>query len=104
MREVSLNSLGLFGTRASQRKHSIYRKSSNSGCQDNYQYKRDGYTVINQRQYVERNLVKALNHCRLENMKKLIEPSYSLEVSNIGDIFFYISLGLLLGLLEKKNV
>ena len=26
------------------------------------------------RKDVEGNLVKALNHCRLENMKKLIEP------------------------------
>ena len=25
---------------------------------------------------VEGNLVKSLNHCRLENMKKLVEPSF----------------------------
>ena len=48
---------------------------------------------------IEGNLVKALNQCRLENMKKLIEPSFFLELSNIGDNFFHISLGLLLGLL-----
>ena len=48
---------------------------------------------------LEGNLVKALNQCRLENMKKLIEPSFFFELSNIGDKFFHISLGLLLGLL-----
>ena len=39
---------------------------------------------------LEENLVKALNHCRLENMKKLIEPLFFLELSNIGDNFFHI--------------
>ena len=47
---------------------------------------------------VEGNLVKALNHCRLENMKKLIEPYFFWELSNIEDIFFTISLGWILGL------
>ena len=48
---------------------------------------------------LEGNLVKALNQCRLENMKKLIEPSFFFELSNIRDNFFHISFGLLLGLL-----
>ena len=48
---------------------------------------------------VEGNLVKALNQCRLKNMKNLIEPKFFLELSTIGDNFFHISLGLLLGLL-----
>ena len=48
---------------------------------------------------VEGNLVKATNQCRLENMKKLRELSFFLELSNIGDNFFHISLDLLLGLL-----
>ena len=47
---------------------------------------------------VEGNLVKALNHCKLENMKKLIKPSLFLELSNIKDKCFHISLGWLLGL------
>ena len=48
---------------------------------------------------IEGNLVKATNQCRLENMKKLRELSFFLELSNIGDDFFHISLDLLLGLL-----
>ena len=48
---------------------------------------------------VEGNLVKALNHCRLENKKKLIKVYFFLELSNIGDNFFHIPLGWLLGLL-----
>ena len=48
---------------------------------------------------VEGNLVKALIHCRLANMKKVIEPSFFMELSNIGDHFFHLSLGWLLGLL-----
>ena len=56
-----------------------------------------GFNV--QCQSVEGNLVKATNQCRLENMKKLRELSFFLELSNIGDHFFHISLDLLLGLL-----
>ena len=37
---------------------------------------------------IEGNLVKALNHCRLENMKKLVEPKFFWELSDIRDIFF----------------
>ena len=47
---------------------------------------------------IEGNSVKALIHCKLENMKKLIEPSFFLELSNIRDKFFHIPLGRFLGL------
>ena len=39
--------------------------------------------------HVEGILVKALDHCRWENMKKLIEPKFFWELSNIEDIFFF---------------
>ena len=58
------------------------------------------HTRINALRFcLEGNLVKATNQCRLENMKKLRELSFFLELSNIGDDFFHISLYLLLGLL-----
>ena len=46
---------------------------------------------------IEVNLVKALPHCKLENIKKLIEPSFFWELSNVRDNYFHISLGWLLG-------
>ena len=54
--------------------------------------------LIEIRQAVEGNLVKALNHCMLENMKRLIEPYSFWELSNIEDNLFQISLSWLLGL------
>ena len=60
---------------------------------------RDPELVLNcSKMRVEGNLVKAMNQCRLKIMKKLIEPKFFWELSNIGDNFFHISLGFLLGL------
>ena len=48
--------------------------------------------ILHLSMYVEGNSVKALNQCKLENMKKLIEPPLFLELSNIRDKCHHLSL------------